>query len=83
MNNLLRFSMLAIILGLAGCGYSYYLGLPGPSIWNYPDIHDADLKEDNQCLECHGSVDNDVGAPVTSHPGFHGCLKCHDSPVQS
>lgn len=81
MNTIRKSVLLLAILTLAGCGYGYYLGMSGPSIWNYPDIHDAELTEDSQCLECHGSPDNDADAPVTSHPDFHGCLKCHESPA--
>ena len=76
-----KITLLSSMLLLAGCGYGYYLGMTGPSIWNYTDIHDKTLTEDSQCLACHGSGDNDAGAPVTSHPGFNGCLKCHNSPA--
>lgn len=64
------------VLGLGGCAYRHYLGLHGPSIRRYPDIH-AGVRRDEECLGCH-HPDRDPVGPPTTHPGFRGCLKCHD-----
>jgi predicted CXXCH cytochrome family protein len=74
----LTLALLVVLLSSAGCAYRYYLGMRGPSIGNSPDIHTASIKEDGQCLECHAPKDASGDAPLTSHPGFKGCLKCHD-----
>lgn len=79
-NHLLTFAMMMVLLVSSGCAYRYYLGMHGPSIRDYPEIHLESIKEDSQCLECHASKDNAADAPVTSHPDFKGCLKCHNDP---
>lgn len=66
----------AALLGFSGCAYRYYLGMHGPSIRNTPDIHDASVRDDAQCLACHGRAGSG-DAPQTTHPHFKGCLKCH------
>ena len=68
------FILISFLL-IYGCAYRHYLGLHGPSINKYPDIHE-DVKTDEQCLVCH-NPGNDPETPVTSHPGFKGCFKCH------
>jgi len=70
----------AITLVLGSCAYRYYLGMHGPSIRLFPDVH-AGVTEDEQCLECH-HPDRDPVGPPTSHPQFVGCLKCHDDAVE-
>ncbi len=66
------------LLILGGCAYQHYLGLHGPSVRNSPDIHQG-MTNDAACLECH-HPENSTMAPATSHPGFSGCLKCHNDP---
>ncbi len=63
---------------LTGCAYGHYLGLHGPSVKNFPDIH-QDVTEDAACRECHAPTGDSTGPP-TSHPNFTGCLKCHNGP---
>ena len=57
------------------CAYRYYLGMHGPSMNAFPDIH-QNMTEDRECLACH-HPDQAFEAPPTSHPGFTGCFKCH------
>ena len=72
------FSVLSlfIILFASGCAYRYYLGMHGPSIKQFPDIH-AGITQDSECLECH-HPQRDPSGPPTTHPHFKGCLKCHN-----
>ena len=67
--------MLATLLAY-GCAYRHYLGLHGPSIKAYPEVH-RNASTDEQCLSCHHSEKKPRG-PETSHPGFKGCFKCHN-----
>ena len=60
----------------------YYLGFHGPSINLTPDSHDGG-GDDMECLDCHGPDAEDPEIPPTTHPGFHGCLKCHNDEVKS
>lgn len=69
------FVFLCVILLFAGCAHMAYLGMHGKSIRSYPDIHESVVK-DEHCLECH-HPDNPEG-PVTPHPDFIGCIKCHN-----
>jgi len=78
---LLTMLLLAMLASSAGCAYRHYLGMHGPSTRNCPDIHDASIKDDAQCLECHSPKNASGDTPTTSHPGFKGCLKCHNDPV--
>ena len=78
MKQILLCSMALMIAG--GCAYQHYLGMHGPSVRNFPDIH-AGVTEDTECLECHHPDRNPVGPP-TSHPQFTGCLKCHNDVVK-
>lgn len=67
-----------IILGvllLSGCAHTAYLGLHGKSIRSFPEIHEAAFS-DTECLACHHP--EDATGPPTPHPGFTGCLKCHN-----
>ena len=73
----LLFSSL-ILVSVTGCAYRYYLGMHGPSIRNFPEVHEG-VTEDSECLECH-HPDRDPSGPPTSHPEFSGCLKCHNDP---
>jgi hypothetical protein len=70
---------LFLVVFASGCAYRYYLGMHGPSIRNYPEIH-ADARTDQACLGCHHPA-RDPSGPPTSHPDFTGCLKCHNDPV--
>lgn len=70
---------LCLLLLIAGCAHRYYLGMHGPSIRRYPEIH-ANVATDQECLECHHPDHNPTGPP-TSHPHFTGCLKCHNDPL--
>lgn len=67
---------LLLLLLPTGCAYRHYLGMHGPSIKSSPEIH-LDAQNDDQCLECH-APNTPTDAPPTSHPGFKGCLKCHN-----
>lgn len=73
-------ALLAVLAGTGGCAYRYYLGMHGPSIRKHPEVHTEDIREDTQCLECHSPANQSGEAPATSHPGFKGCLKCHNDP---
>lgn len=72
--------VLAILSASSGCAYRHYLGMHGPTIRKYPEIHTAEIREDSQCLGCHGP-DASADAPPTTHPGFKGCLDCHNEPL--
>jgi hypothetical protein len=75
-----RYTLFAVclsILIMGGCAYRHYLGLHGPSIKLYPDIHEG-ITEDHECLECHHPDQDPYDGPPTSHPNFTGCLKCHN-----
>lgn len=71
----LTIAILVILLSSA-CAYRYYLGVHGPSIKQFPEIHQG-VTQDAECLECHHPEGNLTGPPTT-HPGFTGCLKCHN-----
>ncbi len=75
MKKLAYFFILFSLLLICGCAFKHYLGMHGPSIKAYPDIHE-DVKDDSECLVCHDPDKNPQG-PETSHPGFKGCFKCH------
>lgn len=64
----------------SGCAYRHYMGMHGPSIKLYPEAHQQVAQEDNECLKCH-HPDRDPEGPPTTHPGFTGCLKCHNGNV--
>ncbi len=70
--------VLSVCLG-SGCAYRYYLGMHGPSMMRYPEVHQG-AREDSDCLGCH-HPDRDPKGPPTTHPGFVGCYKCHSDPV--
>lgn len=65
-----------VILLLSGCAYRYYMGMHGPSIKQFPEIHQG-VTQDAECLKCH-HPDHSPTGPPTTHPGFTGCLKCHN-----
>jgi hypothetical protein len=73
----LTLALLVVLMASTGCAYRYYLGMHGPSTKNSPEIHLDTITEDSQCLECHAAKNAAGDAPITSHPGFKGCLKCH------
>jgi hypothetical protein len=82
--NTTRMLTLTIVIGLAattGCAYRHYLGMHGPSIRHAPDIHDVSVTDDADCLGCHSPDNRQDGTPATSHPGFKGCIKCHNDPL--
>jgi hypothetical protein len=81
MKKTLTLVALALVVTSTGCAYRYYLGLHGPTIRSLPDIHTEVIKDDAQCLKCHGAENTSGEAPSTSHPGFKGCLKCHNDPL--
>jgi hypothetical protein len=76
----LTLALLIVLMVSTGCAYRYYLGMHGPSTRNFPEIHLDSITEDAQCLECHAAKNETGDAPPTSHPGFKGCLKCHNGP---
>jgi predicted CXXCH cytochrome family protein len=78
-HKMLVIGLLAIFLG-AGCAYHHYMGSHGPSIKQYPDVH-QNVSEDRQCLECHDPHGNSQG-PATTHPNVTGCLKCHNDDIK-
>lgn len=81
MNVLKKIMMYVIVLVLcSGCAYRYYLGVHGPSVKAFPDIHEG-VTEDQDCLGCHHPDRNPTGPP-TSHPQFTGCLKCHNDDLK-
>ena len=63
----------------SGCAYRYYMGMHGPSIRLYPEVHQG-FREDSECLSCH-HPDRDPKGPPTTHPNFVGCFKCHNDEV--
>jgi hypothetical protein len=65
----------------SGCAYRYYLGMHGPTIQRYPEIHTG-FSTDEECLACHDPARDPSGLP-TSHPHFTGCLKCHNDPLDT
>ena len=81
-NRALTLVLLAVLMTSGGCAYRYYLGMHGPSINRSPEIHTATITEDAQCLECHSPQNHSGNAPITSHPEFTGCIKCHQGPVK-
>lgn len=70
----------AVLMLFSGCAYRYYLGMHGPTVKVFPDIHQG-VTEDRDCLECH-HPDRKTEAPRTSHPQFTGCLKCHNDELK-
>ncbi len=67
-----------IFLMFSGCAYKAYMGIHGSSIKLYPEVHE-NITEDKQCLDCHHP---DIAeGPVTPHPGFQGCIKCHNDEI--
>lgn len=76
MKKVLTITLMILIIVSSGCAYRHYLGMHGPSIRNLADTHKG-VTEDSQCLECH-NPDDPTDAPPTNHPGFKGCLKCHN-----
>lgn len=77
MRRTLTLALLVALVGTSGCAYRYYFGMHGPTVRSYPEIHDASVREDAQCLTCHQPAGGGE-APPTSHPHFKGCLKCHN-----
>lgn len=75
-----RFIKIALCLGLlmfsCACAYRYYLGIHGPSVKAFPDIHE-NVSIDQDCLNCH-HPDQAPEGPASPHPHFTGCLKCHN-----
>ena len=77
---MLTLALVVVLAATTGCAYRYYLGMHGPSIRHSPEIHEISVTDDAQCLECH-SPDNRQAIPRRpSHPGFKGCIKCHNDP---
>jgi predicted CXXCH cytochrome family protein len=77
------FFSVALFLLISACATTglYYLGFHGPYIKLSPDVHE-DVIEDHECLECH-RPDKDPDGPLTTHPGFTGCIKCHNDEIIS
>ena len=57
-----------------------HLGFHGPSIRTYPHVH-SNVTEDRECIKCHHG--DDPEGPLTPHPNFSGCLKCHNDEIHS
>ena len=66
----------ALAAAIGGCAYRHYLGMHGPTVRLSAAIH-AGVSADGDCLECHDPARPPQGPP-TPHPGFTGCLKCHN-----
>ncbi len=62
----------------AGCAY---LGFHGKSVRNFPEVHES-VVADSECLECHHPDNKNDDAPVSPHPDFTGCLKCHNDEIK-
>ena len=75
-----RVFFILLFLIISGCSYKAYMGVHGASIKLHPEIH-VDITEDKQCRECHGPDTAD--GPVTPHPGFTGCIKCHNDDISN
>jgi hypothetical protein len=69
-----------VAICVSGCAYRHYLGMHGPSMKAFPDIHQG-VTEDQDCLSCHDPDQNPTGTPST-HPHFIGCLKCHNDDLK-
>ena len=69
-----------LLAALTGCAYRHYLGMHGPTIQRFPEVHEGAYRDD-ECLACH-HPDRDPQGPPTSHPQFTGCLKCHNDPLR-
>ena len=74
-------SLTLFLIITCGCAYRHYLGLHGLSIRLSPGVH-VGVTEDRECLACHDPA-RDPTAPPTSHPGFTGCLKCHNDELRA
>lgn len=74
----IKFLLLVTVFAcsMLSCAHRYYLGMHGPSIKAFPHIHSG-FTNDAECLGCHALGDESQG-PLTSHPQFTGCLKCHN-----
>ena len=81
MSKTVRTALLSLLLfSLCGCsGYRAYPGMHGASIKLHPDVHDLSSTVDNVCLSCHHP--DDPQGPPTPHPGFSGCINCHNDEV--
>jgi hypothetical protein len=79
--NVFKLSLfLVFIFGIAGCVDNAYLGMRGAPIQLHPEVHSRDITTDKQCLGCHHP---DIAeAPITPHPEFKGCLKCHSDEIE-
>jgi hypothetical protein len=76
-----RVFLLVLIITVSACIPGlYYFGFHGPSIRLTPEEHEG-FTEDEECLECHGKESDPDEAPLSTHYGFHGCLKCHNDEV--
>jgi hypothetical protein len=75
------FFLVVFLITAIACAYRPYLGLHGPSIKLYPDVHEG-VNQKTQCFECHDPDNNSSRSP-THHASFKGCLKCHNDDVQS
>ena len=69
-----------LMLVMISCVSRHYLGLHGPSIKRYPEVHEG-VTDDEECLECH-HPDKEPAGPPTTHPNFTGCLKCHNDDIE-
>lgn len=78
MKNCKMILMAASMLLLSGCAY---WGFHGKSVKRFPEFHEG-ITEDVECLSCHHPENaKDEQAPPTPHPGFTGCLKCHNDNI--
>lgn len=85
-NNLLQYLikvlvLLAFLIFVSSCAYRHYLGIHGPSVKKYPQVH-ASFTADKSCLMCH-EPGTSATSPKTGHPNFKGCLKCHNDDLNN
>ncbi len=79
-NQMMR-CFIVVMFFISGCAYRYYIGLHGPSVQRFPEVH-GNVKQDHECLECHHPENKFDDAPPTTHPDFTGCLKCHNDALK-
>ena len=57
------------LLLISSCAYRHYLGLHGPSVKLYPDVHEG-VTDGKECLECH-HPDKEPTGPPNDAPEFY------------
>jgi len=73
---LLNFLFTFMFLFFLGCASISFFH--GPSIKLNLDIH-SNVIADDECLSCHDQNNSEI--PALKHPGFKGCIKCHNDNI--